>query len=170
MKQTITIKLKPYLQEFLVCKLGDPDISNKNIIGALMSPFLQYVPKDYVYKPMKGDDYISFDLNRINTRLDTRLGIYVSEEGQKDFQRVLYLHFKDIFVSFVDDKIRYTKQIKKCILQFCFDYNMTFDKISYQTLKKMYYREKKRQEEQKQKNKGKSHLNLSLNCPLLFLL
>jgi hypothetical protein len=44
----------------------------------------------------------------------------------------------------VNDKLRYEKQIKKCILSFCIFYNITFNKITYEMLKKSYYRYKKK--------------------------
>lgn len=160
--QTLTIKLKPYLQEYLRCKLKDPEISNRNIIGALLNPFIEYIPKDVVIKPQTGEEYITFPIRwGSSSKKNNQRGVYVSEQNQKDFERILSLHFKDIFFSYIDDKIRYNKEIKKCILQFCMDYKISFNNITYDMLKKSYYRQKK-----SEKSVGK----FSLSCPLIFIL
>ena len=160
---SITIKLKPWLQEYLMCKLNDPTLnaSNKNIIGALLTPFLEYTPKGLYPKNNKGKDYITFKLPNWLGKKDNRNGtVYISDENQKNFERILMVHFKDCFFSYIDDKIRYTKQIKICILQFCADHNISFNNITYEMLKKSYYRRKKSQ---------KSTMKLSLSCPLFFV-
>lgn len=168
MRQALTIKLKPYLQEFLICKLADEaaEASRKNLIGAMLDPLVQYAPRDYVFKKYSGPEYISFELPYDLGGKDPRgSAIIISDENQRKFERLLALYFKDIFFRYVDDKIRYTGEIKKCILLFCADYHISFNEITYDMLKKAYYRYKK----------GLTARNilsgkLSLTCPLLFLL
>lgn len=163
--QTITIKLKPYLQEYLTCKLdGSLTVSQSNIIGVMMAPLLEYCPKDYRPENVK-DKKLRFTLVLEDGIGGKRIhrGIYISEKNQKMFEKMLEMHFFDLFFSYVDDKIRYKKEIKKCILQFCMDYNLTFNDISFEMLKKRYYR-------RKILNKGKSVHKLSLTCPLIFLM
>ncbi len=168
MKQTLTVKLKPYLQEFLICMLGDEAAvaSRKNLIGAMLSPLIQYCPKDYVFSKTEGPEYITFELPHGLGGKDPRgSAIIITDKNQREFERMLSIYFKDIFFRYVDDKIRYSGEIKKCILAFCADYNISFNHITYETLKKSYYRFKKGQSARKILSG-----NMSLCCPLLFLL
>jgi len=176
-RPTITIKLKPYLQEYLQCKINEPlTNSSKNIIGVILTPFIERIPADYIPKIEKGPDFIEIDLVNFD-RLDIRGNCYVSEDNQRNFSRILDAHFKDVFYSYVDDKIRYEIvidkkirkiEIKKIILQFCADYHITFNNITYEMLKKSYYRHKIEQEENQKKNKL-FYRKTSLCCPLIFL-
>lgn len=167
-KQTIIIKLKPYLQEYLKCKLdGEPLVSRKNIIGALMEPFIEYAPKDYIVcnitKLRNDENFIELPIeDGINGKRIDR-AIYVSEHNQLVFQRLLTKHFDEVFISFVDDKIATTHQIKKAILLFCSFYNVPFNKVNYETLKKKYQR-------RKILNNIKFVHKLSLCCPSFFLM
>lgn len=170
MKQTITIKLKPHLQEFIKCKLGDESAEAKKtgLIGAILSPLVEYAPKDKVIKQEQGPDFITFELPAYmgQTLKDTRNGtVYISEQNQREFERILNNYFKDVFFQYVDDKIRYTKEIKKCILNFCADYYISFNNITYEMLKKSYYRRKK-----KVNTREIFTSKMSLSCPLIFLL
>jgi hypothetical protein len=165
MTQTVTIKLKPYLQEYLKCKLAEPlTASSKNIIGVIMHPFLEYRPKNQPPFIPQGDEYITFELPR-PMGFDIRSGtVYISERNQENFERILNNHFKDLFFSYVDDKNKMGFPVKKCILQFCSDYNISFNHINYEMLKKSYYRRLR---------EGKKNIfptKLSLSCPLFFLM
>jgi hypothetical protein len=166
-RQTITIKLKPWLQEFLTCSLQDPTVASKtNIIGTLLTPFLEYAPADYVPDLHNTEETISFELpDHIANKNPKRGTLYLSEDNQKNFERVMDRYFKDLFYNYIDDKIRYNKQIKTCIYQFCADYRITFNNVSYEMLKKSYYRRHDRQKKHK-----KTGAKLSLMCPLIFLM
>ena len=148
MRQTLTIKLKHYLQEFLLCHLGDDAAlaSKKNIIGAILAPMIEYAPKDYVFSRKIDPSYITFELPDKLGGKDTMKGkIFLSEFNQKNFERILSIYFKQLFFQYVDDKIRYHPEIKQCILQFCADYNISFNYLNYEMLKKSYYRKTKSQ-------------------------
>ena len=183
-KQTITIKLKPYLQEYLRCKLQEPlTASKRNIIGIMIQPFLEIRPRSVHPQFATGNDSITFDLP-VSGNPNTRHGtVYISEENQKHFEKILDAHFKDLFFSFADDKIRYTileagsnsaknPEIKSVILQFCADFNISFNNITYEMLKKSYYRRRVLLEgNDNTLNKVKKFsTKLSLSCPLIFLI
>ncbi len=168
MRPTITVKLKPYLQEFVVCALADeaPKASRRNFIGAILSPLLEYTPEDHVPGQMKGEEYVCFPLPREAYGKEPRRGtLHLSEENQRIFERIINIYFKSIFFQFVDDKIRYKGQIKECILMFCAHYQITFNKINYEMLKKSYYRYRK----SLKKQSFFAHF-VSLCCPLIILL
>ena len=168
MRQTLTIKLKPHLQEFLICKLADEasEASKKNLIGAILSPLIDYAPKDYVFEKLSGKEYITFELpDRLGGKDTRQRAVVISNKNQREFERILGIYFMDIFFQYVDDKIRYTSEIKKCIMQFCADYNISYNHINYERLKKAYYRRQKAQN-----RKNNFAVNLSLTSPLIFLL
>lgn len=176
-RPTITIKLKPYLQDYLRGRLNDRlSADSKNVIGAYIKPFLECRPKTTT--PVFSDDpaYITFELpfyHSLNTRNHS---IYVSETNQAHFQAILESHFKDLFYQYMNDKIRYDilvdnkrvrrGQIKNVILQFCSDYDIPFNNMNYELLQKAYYR--KRQKMGMKTNLFSSVL--SLTCPLIFLI
>jgi len=106
-----------------------------------------------------GNDYMEIELSTWDD-IETRRGtVYISPENNEHFERILDKHFKDMFFSYVDDKIRYTRQVKRVIMQFCSDYNFTFNDINYEMLKKSYYRKCVEKKTKKVANK------VSLTCP-----
>ncbi len=163
MRPTITIKLKPYLQEFLICKLSDHDfLSQKNVITAMIEPLLEYAPGHILTeKPSKNSVTLKLP-QKINLKYTINHTVYISEHNQRIFERMLKLYFKDVFHFYVADKIRYTKSIKDSIFLFCIDYQISFNAINYELLKKSFYRFQKLRE----KNKYKT----SLMCPLNHML
>jgi hypothetical protein len=178
---TITVKLKPYLQEFLKSKLNNAEImaNKRNLVGVILRPFLETRQKDI--KPSRHinhdgsqeEGYITFKLPKYDD-LNIRNGtVCISEENQKHFQDILEAYFKDFFFSYMDDKVRYGELsdkkrgiVKKIIIQFCSDLNLPFNEINYEMLKKSYYRR------QQKKHKKSFFLSskLSLSCPLFFLI
>jgi hypothetical protein len=177
MRQTITIKLKPYLQEFLQCKLGDQaaEGSRRNLVGAILTPLIEYAPNDYKFEKLEGPEYFTLEIPQ-SLGKETRYGVIcMSESNQVMFERILKHYFNDIFFQYVEDKIRYSRekyglpQIKECILAFCADYNISHNEINYEMLKKKYYRRKKNLTLQAKKAK-KITGNLSLSSPLIYAL
>jgi hypothetical protein len=145
-RPTVTIKLKPYLQEYLRSELNNTLIaSRRNLIGRLVKPFLMIRPVDVKPEFPTGPDYITFELPNYED-FNVRSNIYITPESQRIIEDFLEIHFKDLFYNYMKDKVRFYRSFKKCILQFCFDYNFTFDYINYEMLKKYFYR---RREEEK---------------------
>ena len=170
---TITIKLEPYLQEYITCKLDDPVASSRNILGAIIKPFVEKRPPDVAPEFPKGPKYFTLELKRENSVEIRRGSYYITAENQRHIERILKAHFRDALFSFIDDKIRYTlvdqsgrtlrgNKIKNVILQFCSENNITFSRLNYETLKKNYYRKTV-------ENSKKAAHKLSRNCPLIFL-
>jgi len=175
MSYTLTIKLEPYLQEYLTCKFNDPVYASlRNIVGASVKPFLEIMPRNVNPERLHGPEYFTFEIPHvawINSRNGT---VWISPDNQKNVERILKAHFKDILFSYIDDKRRYRvtdargkvlqrNKIKDILLQFCADGNITFNKVNYETLKKIYYR-------QTIEKSIKFSNNLSRVCPLIFLL
>lgn len=174
-RPTVTIKLKPHLQEYLRCKLQEEEIlaTKRSLIGVMLRPFLEIRPKGTAPDFSCGDNFMTFRLPKFND-LNVRNGtVYISKENQDQFERILDAHFKDMFFSYLDDKVRYMREqhtskgaIKKCILQFCADFHISYNRVTYEMLKKAYYRRSTEQAEKRSFFSSK----LSLTCPLLFLI
>jgi hypothetical protein len=169
----ITVKIKPWLKEFLECKFGDPIPAERHsLIGFIVSPLLEYTPKDYFPPAIPADESLNIDVPRDLSRSAGRtdLGnVYISDFNQKLLENGVAALFKDELVNYMNDKIRYegkhrSSNLKDCIYQFCIDYNISFNAIQYENLKKMYYRHRKKQEILR-----KSRRNLSLMKPLFIL-
>lgn len=164
MKQRIILKFtKLSLKEWMHCKLNDYEVScEQNEMMRILAPYLNYAPSDYIFKNLTGEEYLPLILpERSFFHLDTRKTLYVSEKNQKEFEKTLYLIFRNRLWDYIEDKMRYSRQFKKIILQFCTDHNVTFQHINYEALKKDFYR--------KRKNKKKHWRKMSLKCPQFFL-
>lgn len=85
---------------------------------------------------------------------------YISIENQIFFESVISELFNNMFNHFIADRMSIARkmnvriQIKDSIFQFCNDYNISFNKTNYETLKKKYYRwEQNKQDNNNKKNK-----------------
>lgn len=151
MNITITIR-KPHLRDY-IRHTSQQNTSSKHIVGALLAPFIEPRPKEVNPEFSNGSqEAVSIELtgthageNPTNYR-----GIaYVSERNQRSFERALDRVFDSLLFSYIDDKVRYEMEIKKCILQFCADNGLSFNTDIYEMLKKRYYRERKRKSAKK---------------------
>jgi len=164
----ITIKLKPYLQDYLRCTIEEPLMaSSKTLLGPMIRPFLEYRPKDLPWIPQNGPEYITFELPSYDDFEIRRGNVYMSEKNQANFQRILEAHFQALFMMYYDHTTRShgRKNIKNIILQFCADYNLSFNNDFYEMMKKRLQRRAKDERE----NPTKFAKKLSFSCPLLFL-
>jgi hypothetical protein len=149
----ITVKVrKPHLRDY-IRYTGQASTSTKHIVGALLAPFVELRPPDV--KPVANfgaEEQVSIELvgtHMPNGSVNYRGVAYVSERNQQNFERALDRVFDCLFFSYVDDKVRYEVEMKKCILQFCSDHGITYDTDVYEMLKKRYYRERKKRAEKK---------------------
>jgi hypothetical protein len=169
-RPTLTIKLKPYLAEFLKCRMVDRVARKKSFVGTLLRPFITNSPPGYIYKPLTGDDVFTFELPYYDDFNVRRGSAYISEKNMEEFERILNAHFWDLFFSFMDDKMRYTTSIKKCILQFCADNSLSFNESTYEMFNKAYYRKRMNRNEKPKRERRIFGSKLSVTCPLIFLL
>ena len=169
----VTVKIKPWLKEFLICKFGHPVSAERNSLpGALLGPLLEYTPENFIPQKYNEDESIDLEIPRDLTKYARRSdygNVYVSDYNQQIFQRGVSELFKEVLFNYMDDKIRYegvqrSSNMKDCIYQFCIDYKITFNAIQYENLKKMYYRHRK-----KRSNVKIVGRSLSLMSPLILL-
>lgn len=140
---SVTIKLKPYLQEYLLYELRTNLASKRNIIGILLKPFLELMPDDVPPSFPKGREYITFELP-YNKDINIRGNIWISPKNQEAFEQYIEWHFKQLFFHYMNDKVRYYRSFKKAILQFCGEHEFPMTYINYEMLKKDFYRKRAR--------------------------
>ncbi len=166
-RPTITIRLKPYLQDFYFNVLNKEYVNAQTLFGQVIRPFIESRPSSIQYTPEHGPEFITFPLPLYND-FDVKKGvIWISPENQKSIQKILERHFKELFYNFMDDKVRFTKSFKKSILQFCYDYNVPFKHEYYESLKKDYYRRRKSEDKN---NLSRSVPAMRLKCACFFLI
>ena len=141
-RPSVTIKLKPYLQEYLLCELRTNMASKRNIIGILLQPFLEKRPQVFLhlFRMVLITSLFYFH----EKKKDIRGNLWVSPDNQQLFERFLEWHFKQLFFHYMNYRVNEYKSFKKAILQFCIDHEFTFSNINYEMLKKDYYRKRKR--------------------------
>ena len=162
-RPTITIKLKPYLQEYVLSQLTNPVATKRAIIGRLIRAFIELRPPDT--PPLISNDinHITFILPHYDD-FNVNSNFWISPKNQRMIEDILMDHFKNMFYDYMDDRVRHYKSFKRVIIQFCIDKNFTFAFINYEMLKKDYYRRRK-----SKPNKDKKRLSvfvpeMSLDC------
>lgn len=156
---SIIISVKPYIREFIVSRMNEnASASLKNFLGAIIIPFLERMPRGAMPTIGCGEDKIEIDVKYLDIKfnLNVRGNVYISARNQENIGRILEAYFNDLLFQYVDDKRRYDLlidgrrfnkgQLKKIILQFCFDNSIPFNAMNYETLKKKYYRKEKKRE------------------------
>ena len=148
------IHLKPSLQEFVVCAFlgGTRKVSTMDTFGKLIKPWLTAPPKNYNPIIPSGIDVFVFELPRYEDK-NTDYNFFLSPKAQKYISTILseifliqmYIHLDNILP-------RTDNEIKKAIYDYCYSYNITFEYINYESLKKSYYRY--RQKKNKKKSSG----------------
>jgi hypothetical protein len=178
-RPTITIKLKPYLQEFVLSEMNYSQLaSSEYLIGKLIRPFLQVRPRNIPPSFPTGPEYLTFELP-LYQNFNLRSNYYISEHDQAIIEILLAVHFKKIFYQFMSDKVRFDKHnFQTCIYQFCSDNNFSLNHINQEMLKKAFYRYRKKDPKYKKKVRYSCHglsrkspesVPYNLNTDLLFL-
>jgi len=138
------ISMPPHLQEFLKSsqKQEEPVASSKNFFGALVEPLLEYRPKEIEFKCQDKQLCIRIQIPQNLGKKNTRGNIFISTKNEKQITKQLQKVFDEIFFNYVQDKIRSTNQIKATIENFIEHYNIPLEHISFDSLKKKYYRQR----------------------------
>lgn len=150
-RPTVTVKLKPYLQDYVKSRLNICQVAfTDNCIGVSLRLSLAPIPKGKIPEYPKNKNYMTIPLpyyKDLNIRHRT---FYVPDFNQPLLEKAIDRHFKDLFFNWMDDKLRYDTyvdgkviergQIKLRILEFCDFYDISFDHLNYDLLKKKYYR------------------------------
>ena len=160
-RATITIKLKPSMQDYIrfIMRLEYEEneepyylATTSSYLGRLVIPFLEVLPEN-VTPLLPGTDrniftFMLVNFRNINVRNNT---VYISEKNQIFIQNIIEHHFRVHFRVYADDKIRYNRDegtakgaIKNVALQFCLDMNIKFEDVTYDMIYKAYWRSRKK--------------------------
>jgi hypothetical protein len=166
-KITITIRIKPYLKDFLVHINGHelPDgslvvvASKKNITGYYLFPLLEKTPAGW--KPMKDDPekLLTIELPYM-ADLNIRCNNFLSEVSMRHFQSAIENIFLGEFYREVSYALAHNpkQKIKDAILDFCDAYEISFDNITYEMLRKRYTRYRQETKLKKRDRRAELHI------------
>lgn len=180
MTETIVIKLKPMLQDFLVTIMEDTPQHKKirEKVRRFIKVALKPTPPNYVPDFKRDQDHVEIAIPRFDIGFaDNRGNIYLDEYAQREFENQLDDELKSALYLFMDIYLRYNRYsikrrgvIKKGIYAFFDEYRINPEKINYEMCKKNYYRYRMETGDYMPKKVKKVSRVLSSNCPLIFLL
>ena len=160
---TAYIHLKPALQEFVVCAFlhGTRRVSATDTFGKLIKPWLTTPPDEYNPITPAGPDIFEFELPNYNDKY-TASNFYIAPKAQKYIATMLHEMFLNLMFIHLDKILprMEREQIKDAIYDYCYTYNISMEHVQYDTLKKAYYRYRKK----------KTQKNSSRFVPVLSLL
>ncbi len=140
-RPSVRIYMKPYLVEFAKCMIGNNRFANQYLIIKLIKPFLRRgVPQGRPWKPPSHLACIEIPLPLISDLYIADNKVYIHHRDMLNISRILQAHFDSILFFYMHDKIRYTRELKKCINQFIADLDISPECVNYDMLKKKYYR------------------------------
>jgi hypothetical protein len=161
---TTTIKIKPYLKEFILCRFlsGQYRSSADDILGQTIKPFLVSSPENLTRITATSDDnFFTFELPNYSDKKVTYHN-YIRPEHQRYIERIFEYFFREAMFHFVKQNHELNRgDIKDWIINWCNLNNITFAKVNYETLKKAYWRYRVDQEE---KEKNEKNTSRSLPC------
>ena len=152
MGTTTYINLKPTLQEFVVCAFlnGTRRVSATDTFGKLIKPWLTTPPGGYNPTTPVGADIFEFQLPAYNDK-NTTYNFYIAPKAQKYIATILnemFLNLMFIHLNNILPRME-REQIKEAIYDYCYAYNITLEHINYDSLKKSYYRYRKKKHTKK---------------------
>jgi hypothetical protein len=163
---TVDIKVSRTLREFIICTTGSDVIypEKSGLLWQLLKQHLKTAPSIEVIAAMKDkdpDEYIKIALRKCNhskvwtkkmkgpgagTFCNVTINVlyrsYLDERGQNEIAKHLRSAFKQCFHNFVQGATFVNKDIqqKEAIEQFCKVYSITFNKITFEMLRKSWQR------------------------------
>ncbi len=153
-KKTVTIRLKPYLQEFYTGISGSTKANSslRSFLGSIIILFIERIPRDYTPKLYTGEQYFDVELKHYShhTGPDIRGNVYINEFHFPKIERCLMEYFDSIFFTFMDQwtsNRTYSKsrvsnpKVNDGILVFCRQHKINYARY-FECLKKKYYRER----------------------------
>lgn len=151
------ISVKSYIKDFIVYTQGGKHpirASKRNLLGRLVYIFSSKVPEDCHYHPNDISEHrkleidIGFLGNHNQLRKDPNYYFYIPRDKQRIIEDIFNSYFFELFYSYIDqNRSAFKMQIKESIEKFCFDRDISFDNITYEALKKAYYRYRQKKDE-----------------------
>ena len=143
------IKLNPYLQEYFICRYNNNvKCDSKSIIGVVVHEFLKYLPKGSTPVFERGDCFLNVTIGHTTDKVNTRGNIFISSIDQQKICRLLNVHFKESFFTYMDGYVAGNGMkigvLNNAMLSFCEMNMITYNRINFELLTKSYYRHRLR--------------------------
>lgn len=147
--QIIRIKMKPYLKDYLVHLYGSEPIrfNDRSKYNELIMQLISKAPDDYI--PSRETEGIVQIQLPYNNKKDVRSYYYLSMNSQEIIQQRIYAMFYAEVFHFVNkcamnkNKGYATLSIKNAIILFLEQHGINPDSVTYETVRKQYYRYRK---------------------------
>lgn len=138
--------MKPFIREFIINGFlnGTSKASSDDALGITIKPWLIKPPSNIVRVYNQNDiNNFTFELPFYHDK-NVSSNWYVSPNGQAYIESIFDIMMKRNMYSYIDNLVeRHNFQIKDCIIDWCYAFNVTFEYINYEALKKSYYRYRK---------------------------
>lgn len=159
---TVDVRISRPLREYVLSVNGGSDTirpERGSLLWGLVKLHLDLVPREYrPVPPDQRQDYIRIALYRVrqtrsynlntgrNMVINTLFRNYLNEEGQRAVASHIAGGFKQTFRAYMGGALSNNPEltIHDAIYEFCSDYNISMDSITYDMLRKDWYRFKKR--------------------------
>ena len=139
--EIVEIKIKPYLKEYFTNMYGSEPIqaTTANKLFPFLLQYLTHRPSGWKPPESKKDNLL-FELP-YSEHVNVRSLNYISPKHFPEIRSFLYGKFWGDFISYMNQKVFKKRwQQKAAIIHFMLDNDMSWDKVDYETLKKIYYR------------------------------
>ena len=142
--QIVSIKIAPYLKEFFIYKHGAEPIraTRETKFFMFICQFLSRKPKKGWKPPVVSEDTLLVELP-YNEFIKIRDYCYINPRFYPEIKTYIYGLFYGAFISYMNKRCIHEKpawSIKYAIINFIDEFNMSWNKTNYETLKKIYYR------------------------------
>lgn len=159
---TVDVKVSRPIREYVLSINDGSDLikpERGSLLWGLIKLHLDLVPETYrPVPPDKRQDYIRIALYRTrstrsynvntgrNMEVNTLFRNYLNEEGQRAVSDHISRGFKQTFRAYMGGALGNNPDltIHDAVYEFCSDYNISMDSITYDMLRKDWYRFKKR--------------------------
>ena len=159
---TVDVKVSRPIREYVLSINDGSDLikpERGSLLWGLIKLHLDLVPETYrPVPPDKRQDYIRIALYRTrstksytvntgrNMEVNTLFRNYLNEEGQRAVSDHIARGFKQTFRAYMGGALGNNPDltIHDAVYEFCSDYNISMDSITYDMLRKDWYRFKKR--------------------------
>lgn len=149
----IEISVKSYIRDFIIYLNNGQhpvEVSKRNSLGRLVYIFSEKVPEDcrLVTTDISSRRKLELDVGFLGSKNQLRKNpdyyFYIPREKQRVIEDIYNDVFFELFYNYVDqNREMFEKQIKESIEKFCFEREISFDNITFEALKKSYYRYRK---------------------------
>ncbi len=138
----VSIKIRPYLKDYFVNRFGGSEPIKATTTNKLFTFLIQYLtPKPKKWKlPVSADDILLIELP-YNDELNIRCHNYIHPRHNTAITSYFYGLFYAQFIEYMNRKCLENQwQVKYAIINFIDKNNISWCRVNYDSLKRIYYR------------------------------